>query len=112
MPISWLSDIADHIKQLKEMNDVQRDEVYQLFLTITKNGGRTHHEHPSITASSKSESVIQHRIPIEPSSEEDQRYIISEDEAESNQNEESLIVREEDDGEDSERIYDRNLKML
>jgi len=29
MPISWLSDLQEHIKQLKEMNDYQRDEVYK-----------------------------------------------------------------------------------
>ena len=30
MPISWLADIAEHIKQLKEMNDFQTDEVFQI----------------------------------------------------------------------------------
>jgi hypothetical protein len=39
MPISWLSDIAEHIKQLKEMNDFQRDEVYQLLQLLSKNEG-------------------------------------------------------------------------
>ena len=28
MPISWLSDISEHIKTLKEMNDFQTDEVF------------------------------------------------------------------------------------
>ena len=28
MPINWLADIAEHIKQLKEMNDFQTDEVF------------------------------------------------------------------------------------
>jgi hypothetical protein len=35
MPVSWLSDIADHIRQLKEMNDFQRDEVYQLLNIVS-----------------------------------------------------------------------------
>lgn len=39
MPISWLSEIAEHIKQLKEMNDFQRDEVYQLLQILSKNEG-------------------------------------------------------------------------
>ena len=30
MPISWLSDISDHIKQLKEMNDQQTEDVFQI----------------------------------------------------------------------------------
>ena len=30
MPVNWLADIADHIKQLKEMNDFQTDEVFQI----------------------------------------------------------------------------------
>ena len=30
MPISWLSDISEHIKTLKEMNDFQTDEVFQI----------------------------------------------------------------------------------
>ena len=30
MPISWLSEISDHIKQLKEMNDFQMDEVFRI----------------------------------------------------------------------------------
>ena len=30
MPINWLADIAEHIKQLKEMNDFQTDEVFQI----------------------------------------------------------------------------------
>ena len=28
MPISWLSDISEDIKTLKEMNDFQTDEVF------------------------------------------------------------------------------------
>ena len=35
MPVSWHSDIADHIIQLKEMNDFQRDEVYQLLNIVS-----------------------------------------------------------------------------
>ena len=34
MPISWIADIADHIKQLKEMNDFQMDEVFQVVNTL------------------------------------------------------------------------------
>ena len=30
MPINWLADIAEHIKQLKEMNDFQTVEVFQI----------------------------------------------------------------------------------
>ena len=30
MPISWLSDIADHLKTLKKMNDIQTEEVFQI----------------------------------------------------------------------------------
>lgn len=50
MPISWLSDIADHIKQLKEMNDFQRDEVYQLLNILSKNEGAAALSNPSISA--------------------------------------------------------------
>jgi len=35
MPISWLSDISDHIKTLKEMNDFQTDEVFQIVNMLT-----------------------------------------------------------------------------
>ena len=30
MPVSWLGEISTHIKQLKEMNDFQTDEVFQI----------------------------------------------------------------------------------
>lgn len=59
MPISWLSDIADHIKQLKEMNDFQRDEVYQLLNILSKNEGPTAFSNPSVSGvSGKSDSYI------------------------------------------------------
>jgi hypothetical protein len=44
MPISWLSDIADHIKQLKEMNDSQRDDIYQLYLSLCQHDSQTDQE--------------------------------------------------------------------
>jgi hypothetical protein len=44
MPISWLAEISDHIRQLKEMNDTQRDEVYQLYLVLTQNEHRPSQE--------------------------------------------------------------------
>jgi len=40
MPISWLSDISEHIKTLKEMNDFQTDEVFQIFNMLHLRGQR------------------------------------------------------------------------
>ena len=81
MPISWLSDIADHIKQLKEMNDVQRDDVYQLYLLLSQHECRTGNEKDSISDTSHSEASPKAQLIVQPSSEEE--YIISENEAES-----------------------------
>ena len=39
MPISWLSDISEHIKTLKEMNDFQTDEVFQIVNMLHNSGG-------------------------------------------------------------------------
>ena len=39
MPISWLSDISEHIKTLKEMNDFQMDEVLQIVNMLHSSGG-------------------------------------------------------------------------
>ena len=30
MPINWLADLQDHIKQLKEIDNFQRDECYNV----------------------------------------------------------------------------------
>ena len=79
-PVSWLSDIADHIKQLKQMNDLQRDQVYQLYLTLSQREARTNPAHTSLReSSSKSDNCAKDASSTS-------GYIISEHEAESTQN--------------------------
>lgn len=94
MPISWLSDIAEHIKQLKEMNDFQRDEVYQLLQLLSKNEGLAL-SNPSVSAvsgksGSNNYSAKERANPLEESSTDG--CGISENEVESTQNNNSSQV--------------------